>query len=219
MILSIANLSKSYRQCEEDIHALKNISFEVNKGETLSIVGPSGSGKTTLLTLLAGLDHPSTGRIEMVGEELTAMDEEKLSIFRSVNMGIIFQQFHLIPYMSAIENVSLPLEITGGKDITPRAIEALTQVGLKHRQHHRPDEMSGGERQRVAIARALIINPQILLADEPSGNLDTETGEIIMDLMFDLVKQKKMTLVLVTHDIEFAGRCQKIIKLKAGHVE
>lgn len=218
-VLSVENISKKYRQGETDVEALKQVSLNLEKGGTLALVGPSGSGKTTLLSLLAGLDEPSSGRICMTGQEITAMNEVELCEFRAKTMGIVFQQFHLMPYLSAFENVCLPLEINGEENIEERTRQILNEVGLEGRYHHRPDQLSGGECQRVAIARALVIQPSILLADEPSGNLDTKTGEIIMDLLFTLVKKRQMTLVLVTHDLEHARRCQKIIELKAGQVQ
>lgn len=218
MILSVTGLSKNYAQGDRQIHALQDFNLRMERGETLAVVGPSGSGKTTLLSLLAGLDEPSSGRIQLQGRDLTDMDERSLSEFRGKNMGIVFQQFHLIPYLTAAENVSLPLEIAGEKQAEEKALAALKSVGLEARALHRPDQLSGGECQRVAIARALVTEPQILLADEPSGNLDAATGEKVMDLLFDLVHARKMTLVLVTHNMEHAKRCRKIVELKGGRL-
>jgi len=219
MIVKVEKLSKSFFQGDQEIRAVQDVSFDLNKGETLSIVGPSGSGKTTLLSLLAGLDDPTGGNVSIRDHQLTKMTERELSQFRANYMGIVFQQFHLMPYMTAFENICLPLEITQEKNIEQRAIAALESVGLSSRKDHRPDQLSGGERQRVAIARALVIDPEILLADEPSGNLDTQTGESIMKLLFDLVDKNKMTLILVTHNPDHANLCQRTLKMKGGRAE
>ena len=219
MILSVENISKYYQQGEVGIHALKNINFHMNEGETLAIIGSSGSGKTTLLSLIAGLDEPTSGQVLFSGKNITQLDEKQISEFRARNMGIIFQQFHLMPYLTALENIALPLEILGDSNVEQRAKDALESVGLEKRANHRPDQLSGGEKQRVAIARALVIEPRILLADEPSGNLDTETGSIVMNLLFDLVKKNQMTLILVTHNLQQAQLCQRTIELRAGQVQ
>lgn len=219
MILSINEVSKDYTQAHATIHALKNINLTLDKGKTLAIVGPSGSGKTTLLSLLGGLEAPSTGKIEINGKDITNFDEKSLSVFRAQNIGIVFQQFHLMPHLTALENVSLPLEITKAENVIQKATEALTKVGLSDRLHHLPNELSGGECQRVAIARALVVSPNLLLADEPSGNLDTETGEGVTHLLFDLVKQNNMTMVLVTHDKALAKLCDHQLEIRGGSIQ
>ena len=219
MILDVKNLSKYFLQSERKIEALKNVSFQVKDHQSLAIVGPSGSGKTTLLALLAGLDSVSEGEIYIENNPIHKMSEEKLTRFRAKNIGIVFQQFYLMPHLTALENVALPLDIIGEKNVEKRAKEILTQVGLEERIHHKPNELSGGECQRVAIARASVVRPKILLADEPSGNLDTETGKKVMDLLFDLVKKNQMTLVLITHDLELAKRCQNQIQLVGGKIQ
>lgn len=219
MILKVDHLQKSFAQGKKIIQALKGISFEMNKGESLAIVGPSGSGKTTLLSLLAGLDQVSEGEIVLDGSAIHSLSESELNSFRAKNIGIVFQQFHLMPHLSALENVALPLDILGTKDSESRAQKMLEQVGLGERTDHRPHQLSGGECQRVAMARALVTHPKILLADEPSGNLDTETGKVVMDLLFNLVKEQDMTLLLITHDPNLAKRCQRQIHLVGGQLQ
>jgi len=222
MILKVENISKEYKQGNTIVNALKGISFDISSGESLSIVGPSGSGKTTLLTLLAGLDHPSNGHIILNNQNITKLSEKEIVNFRSKNIGIVFQQFHLMPHLTALENVSLPLEILGEhstNEIEEKAKHYLELVGLSHRMNHFPHQMSGGECQRVAIARATINNPKILLADEPSGNLDTETGMKVMDLLFKISEENKSNLILVTHDIRLANRCQRQIHLTGGQLK
>ena len=219
MILKVNDLNKTFFQGKTEIHALKGVSFDVAKNHSLAIVGPSGSGKTTLLSLLAGLDAPSSGTIDMAGSNLASLSEEQLTEFRAKNIGIVFQQFHLMPYLTALENVSLPLDILGEKDSANRAQKLLEQVGLGERADHLPHQLSGGECQRVAIARASVVQPKILLADEPSGNLDTETGKNVMDLLFRLVDETDMTLILITHDLNLASRCEKQIHLVGGKLQ
>ncbi len=219
MILKTIDLSKNYSQASTDIHALSNVNIEINKGDTIAIVGPSGSGKTTLLSLLSGLERPSTGQIIINDTDITKLSEKQLSQFRAENIGIVFQQYHLMPHLTALENVSLPLEILRTKEPRKRALAALEKMGLANRLNHTPSQLSGGECQRVAIARALVVNPNILMADEPSGNLDTETGKVILDQLFNLIKSQSLTLILVTHDLELAKRCNKVIKLKSGLIE
>lgn len=222
MILNVENLTKQYLQGGTVVKALDDISFNISTGESLSIVGPSGSGKTTLLTLLAGLDKPSEGKIILNKEDLTQLSEKEIIQFRSQNIGIVFQQFHLMPHLTALENVSLPLEITGKyslSEIEERAKHYLDLVGLSHRHDHFPNQLSGGECQRVAIARATIMNPKILLADEPSGNLDTKTGIKVMDLLFKMSEDNQSNLILVTHDIRLANRCQRQIHLTGGRLQ
>jgi putative ABC transport system ATP-binding protein len=219
MNMIIENLSKSYLQGREKIAALKNVSFSVPQGSTMSIIGHSGSGKTTLLSLLAGLEPADSGTIRIGESTITDMTEKELTHFRAKNMGIVFQQYHLMPHLSALENVLLPLEINGIADSKTRAEEALHKVGLENRTKHLPSELSGGENQRVAIARAMVHTPSIVLADEPSGSLDLKNGELIMRLLFELSQETKSTLVLVTHDVEMAKRCQHSIHLRGGSIE
>lgn len=218
-MISIKDLKKTYLQGSSEIHALAGVSFDVAPGQTLAIVGPSGSGKTTLLSTMTGLEEPSSGELKILENDIVKMAEKELSLFRAQNIGIIFQQFHLMPQLTAIENVSLPLEILGQRGTFERAARALEQVGLSGRESHLPQQLSGGECQRVAIARAIVGEPKILFADEPSGNLDQDTGEQVMQLIFDLVQKNGMTLVLVTHDRALADRCQKTIELKGGRLQ
>jgi putative ABC transport system ATP-binding protein len=217
-VIEIKALSKTYQQAGSAIHAINNVDISIDKGQTVAITGRSGSGKTTLLTLLAGLDRPTHGEISILGKNLTSMSEKEMGQFRGENIGIVFQKFHLMPYLTAQENVSLPLEILGIKNADEKASESLALVGLEDRLTHLPAQLSGGECQRVAIARALITSPAILLADEPSGNLDSHTGQIVMDLLFELAEKKKSTLILVTHDQTLASRCQRQISLVAGSI-
>lgn len=215
-MLEVKNLTKSFVQGQMQIKAVDDVSFSFPAGQTIAIVGPSGSGKTTLLSLLAGLERPDRGQILIGGQDITNMTESDLSHFRGEKMGIVFQQFHLMPHLSALENVQLPLDIQGTANATQRATSYLERVGLGGRLSHRPNQMSGGECQRVAIARAAVVEPTLLFADEPSGNLDLKTGKIVMDLLFDLVQEKSMSMILVTHDMELAKRCQKILRIEGG---
>lgn len=219
MSLTIQNIWKTYQQGETRIEVLRDLSFEIGRGETVAILGQSGSGKSTLLSLLAGLDQPDRGRIEIAGQNFAAMSVEERTRFRGQKIGIVFQQFHLVPHLSAFENVMLPMEIQGQTGAKAMALELLSQVGLAARASHFPSQMSGGECQRVAIARAMITRPEILLADEPSGSLDLATGETVMALLFDLVRKTKMSMVLVTHNPEIALRCNRRLHLKNGHIE
>ena len=219
MILEVKNLRKSFSQGNRHVDALKGISFQVETNQSLAIVGPSGSGKTTLLSLLAGLDKTSEGEIIFSGQPIQGMKEKELNAFRAENIGIVFQQFHLMPHLSALENVALPLDILGRPNSEESAKEMLAQVGLADRLTHRPHQLSGGECQRVAIARASVTRPKILLADEPSGNLDTETGKKVMDLLFKLVTENNMTLILITHNQELADRCKNKIQLVGGQLQ
>jgi putative ABC transport system ATP-binding protein len=217
-VLTAENLGKSYDQGTTRIQVLDQLNLNVTKGDTLAILGRSGSGKSTLLSLLAGLDRPNQGRIILNQQDLNQLSEGDLTKFRGQNLGIIFQQFHLMNSLTALENVSLPLEILGQDQATRRAQEALDRVGLADRQHHLPHQLSGGECQRVAIARAFVVEPQLLLADEPSGNLDDETGDKVMSLLFDAVAERQMTLVLVTHDQNLAHRCARRMTLDQGRL-
>ena len=217
MLLEINQLYKSFPQADHgQIDVLKNINLEIHEGETVAVVGQSGSGKSTLLSLLAGLDRQTTGSLRLRGKEISEMSEVKLTQFRAENIGIIFQQFYLMPHLTALENVSLPLEMFGYEDYLNRAKETLQQVGLSDREQHFPHQLSGGESQRVAIARAVVGRPSILLADEPTGNLDNETGVQVANLLFDLVKTTGMTMLLVTHNTEMAKRCSRQLTLQFG---
>lgn len=201
------------------VEILRGISLEVAKGETLSLIGPSGSGKSSLLMLLGGLERASAGQVNVLGRELSGMDEDQLARFRRDHMGVVFQSFHLIPTMTALENVAIPLELAGRGDAFERACEELDAVGLGARFDHYPAQMSGGEQQRVALARASAPRPEILLADEPTGNLDGHTGAAIMDLLLGLRDRHGATLVMVTHAPELAERCDRVIRLKDGQLD
>jgi putative ABC transport system ATP-binding protein len=199
-----------------EVHVLKGIDLTVHAGQSLSLVGPSGSGKSTLLMALAGLERPSSGRIEVAGQDLTALDEDALARLRGRSIGIVFQSFHLIPNMTALENVAVPLELAGVADALARAGRELAAIGLADRVDHYPAELSGGEQQRVAIARAMVAGPAILLADEPTGNLDAANGALIADLLFEAQASRGATLVLVTHDAALADRSDRVMRLQSG---
>lgn len=215
-MMTAKDLRKSYGQSSSKVEVLKGINLEVHRGETLALVGKSGSGKSTLLSLLAGLDRPESGDILVDGKSIVTMSERDLTKFRASFMGIVFQQFHLVSTLSAFENVLLPLNLLKREKAFERATSLLESVGLSHRAHHLPSELSGGESQRVAIARALATSPSILFADEPSGNLDEETGRKVMDLLFQMAKETGTTLVLVTHDPDLAKRCSRTVLLEHG---
>lgn len=218
MILKITNLHKSFQSPDGQgaIHVLKGLNLDIVQGETVAVLGQSGSGKSTFLSLLAGLDKPSSGSIMLDDEQLDTLTEKRLAKFRSEKIGIIFQQFHLMPHLTAWENVSLPLEMGGAADAQGRAQEALARVGLQHRLHHFPSHLSGGECQRVAIARAMVIRPSLLLADEPTGNLDPVTGNQVALQLFGLVKTYGMTMLLVSHDESLVEQCQRRLILQDG---
>jgi putative ABC transport system ATP-binding protein len=201
------------------VHILKGISLDIDKGEAVGLVGPSGSGKSTLLMTMAGLERPDSGKVIVDGTDLAGLDEDALARFRGRRIGIVFQSFHLVPTMTALENVALPLELAGQGDAFERAEAELQAVGLEHRLHHYPAQLSGGEQQRVAIARAIVPNPAILVADEPTGNLDETTGQSIVDLLFRLKRDRGATLVLVTHDLNLARLCDRMVRLRSGQVE
>ena len=196
---------------------LADVSLQVHAGESLAIVGESGAGKSTLLALLAGLDTPSTGRVMLAGHDLNPLDEDGRAAIRGRHVGFVFQSFHLIPSLTALENVMLPLELHGRDDARAAAGEALVQVGLAERRSHYPKQLSGGEQQRVAIARAFVTRPAVLFADEPTGNLDTVTGQRITDLLFEFNASANATLIMVTHDRTLAARCRRLLQLQAGH--
>ena len=217
-ILKINELEKTYSSGSRSITVLQNISFEVEKGETFSIVGPSGSGKTTLLGLCAGLDYPNRGTVELCNENLDKLNEDERAQLRNKEVGFIFQNFQLLPTLTALENVVVPLELQGAKDAKKIGLELLEKVGLKERVHHYPSQLSGGEQQRVALARAFSNKPSILFADEPTGNLDEETGEKLIQLLCDLNKEAGTTLVIITHDLDLANRTQQILRLKGGKI-
>ncbi|SPZ37451.1 Lipoprotein-releasing system ATP-binding protein LolD [Plesiomonas shigelloides] len=204
---------------QETLTILEGIDLQVNSGETVALVGASGSGKSTLLGLLAGLDLPSVGSISILGQSLTELDEEGRAKLRAEQIGFVFQSFLLLPTMTALENVMLPAELRGETDCEPRARALLESVGLGDRLHHLPPRLSGGEQQRVAIARAFMTRPRLLLADEPTGNLDSKTGEKVIELLFALNREHGTTLVVVTHDRELASRCQRQVVMVAGHLE
>ena len=216
-VLEAQNVSKTVSSPEGSLTILADVSLGVRSGESLAIVGASGAGKSTLLALLAGLDTPSTGRVLIAGVDMTQLDEDGRAAVRGRHVGFVFQSFHLIPSLTALENVMLPLELSARRDARATAAAALQQVGLTPRAAHYPKQLSGGEQQRVAIARAFVTHPAVLFADEPTGNLDTATGQRITDLLFDLNRSSQSTLVLVTHDRSLARRCGRVLELDAGH--
>ena len=217
-ILKIDRVSKTYKAAGRELTVLQDISFSVEAGETVAIVGPSGSGKTTLLGLSAGLDRSSTGTVELNGISLTQLDEDERAVLRNRYVGFIFQNFQLLPTLTALENVMVPLELRGEKDARMRSMALLEQVGLGDRLHHYPAQLSGGEQQRVSLARAFANRPKILFADEPTGNLDAETSEKVAELLFELNRQAGTTLILVTHNPELAEGTRRIIRLGKGHI-
>jgi putative ABC transport system ATP-binding protein len=217
-VLSAAEVRKEVSSPEGTLAILSDVSLDIGRGDSVAIVGPSGAGKSTLLALLAGLDEPTGGSIHLAGHEISAMDEDGRAAVRAGHVGFVFQSFHLLPSLTALENVMLPLELAGRRDARAAATEALDRVGLSGRRGHYPRQLSGGEQQRVAIARAFVTAPDVLFADEPTGNLDAGTGERVMNLIFGLNEATRTTLVLVTHDRELAGRCGRVIRLDAGRI-
>jgi putative ABC transport system ATP-binding protein len=217
-VLAAERLGKQVSSPEGVLAILSDVSLAIARGETVAIMGASGAGKSTLLALLAGLDEPTSGTVRLAGNDLTALDEDGRAAVRARHVGFVFQSFHLVPSLTALENVMLPLELTGRADARSTAREVLGRVGLAERVGHYPRQLSGGEQQRVAIARAFVTRPDVLFADEPTGNLDTATGERIMDLLFGLNAATGATLVLVTHDMALASRCGRVIRLDAGRV-
>src|SRR5262245_17490852 len=217
-VLRAEEVGKQVSSPEGPLTILSSINLSIAAGESVAVVGASGAGKSTLLALLAGLDEPSSGRIWLNGAELTQLDEDGRAALRAKHVGFVFQSFHLVPSLTALENVMLPLELAGRKDARGVALGVLEQVGLAARKGHYPNQLSGGEQQRVAIARAFVTRPAVLFADEPTGNLDTATGERVIELLFELNSAAGTTLVLVTHDKSIAARCQRVIRLDAGRI-
>jgi putative ABC transport system ATP-binding protein len=215
-ILQSQNLTKIYRSADKELMVLDNVSFTVEQGDSMAIIGPSGSGKTTLLGLCAGLDTATTGVISLMGFKLNAMSEDDRAYTRNQFVGFVFQNFQLLSTLTALENVMVPLELRGDRNVSPKAKELLGRVGLSDRLHHYPSQLSGGEQQRVALARAFITDPKILFADEPTGNLDEENATHITELLFQMNKEKGTTLVLVTHNLELAQRTQRILRMRGG---
>ncbi len=218
IILDVQHVSKIYQNGDRSLTVLKDVTFSIEAGTSCAIVGASGSGKTTLLGLCAGLDYCSAGSVVLNGIELNTLDEDERALLRTELVGFVFQNFQLIPTLTALENVMVPLELRQEKHVRTRAIDLLTRVGLGHRLHHYPLQLSGGEQQRVALARAFIHQPKILFADEPTGNLDAETSAQVQDLLFELNKEAGTTLVLVSHNLELAQRAQRIIHLRRGEI-
>jgi putative ABC transport system ATP-binding protein len=217
--ISLSGVNLSLGRGAGRVHILKDIALNIRQGEAVGLVGPSGSGKSTLLMVMAGLERPDAGAVAVDGEDIGRLDEDALARFRGRRIGIVFQSFHLIPTMTALENVATPLELAGARDAFGRAAAELETVGLGSRLGHYPAQLSGGEQQRVALARALVAAPAILVADEPTGNLDEATGRQVIDLMFARFSERDMTLVLVTHDASLAARCDRVIRLRSGHIE
>ena len=215
-IISLQNVSLTLKGNAGNVNIIKNISLNIDQGESIGLIGPSGSGKSSLLMLAGGLERASSGEIEILGQVITEMSEDKLSRLRRNNVGVVFQSFHLIPTLTALENVATPLEISFSKNPNKHAIMALDRVGLSHRAGHYPSQLSGGEQQRVALARAYVSKPKILLADEPTGNLDEENTKAIVDLLFEIKNENDTTLFLVTHSRELAKKCDRIIKIRDG---
>lgn len=219
MILQLQHVFKHYQLEGKQIPVLKDINFEVEAGATLAIVGPSGSGKSTLLGLCAGLDQPSEGSIRLHGIELAGLNEDKLAQIRNEHVGFVFQNFQLLPTLTALENVMVPMELKGQKDHKAKAIALLERVGLGGRADHYPSQLSGGEQQRVSLARAFANKPKILFADEPTGNLDAETSQVIEEMLFELNRESGTTLIIVTHDLELAAKTQRVIPIKGGQIQ
>ena len=218
-MITIENLNVTLPSRAGDVNILRGLDLQVAAGETLGLIGPSGSGKTTLLMVLAGLEPATQGRVEVAGHDYGQMNEDALARFRRTHVGIVFQSFHLVPTMTALENVALPLELAGQADGFDKAAALLDEVGLSDRHDHYPAQLSGGEQQRVALARALVADPPVLFADEPTGNLDQKTGQAIMDLILGLANARGTTLVLITHDASLAARCDRTVTMRDGRFE
>jgi putative ABC transport system ATP-binding protein len=217
-MISVSHVSKSVSDVSGPLSILRDIDFSVGVGETVAVLGASGSGKSTLLSIMAGLDTPSLGHVELAGQDIFAMSEDERAAWRGNHLGFVFQNFQLMGHLTALENVMLPLELAGTSNAANLAMSILSQVGLAERLRHFPKVMSGGEQQRVALARAFVVEPQLLLADEPTGSLDAQTGESIMDLMLGMNKARGTTLILVTHDQKLAQRCDRTLTLEAGRL-
>lgn len=217
-IVELSQVHVTLESSAGPVQILRGVDLRIAAGETVSVVGPSGAGKSTMMMIMAGLEQASSGSVRVAGYELAGMNEDALAVFRRENIGIVFQAFHLVPTMTALENVAIPLEFAGSRDAFQRAEDELVAVGLGHRLTHYPSQLSGGEQQRVALARALAPSPALLLADEPTGNLDGATGSQIIELMFELSARRGATLVLITHDMQLAGRCRRNIQVADGLV-
>jgi len=218
-VIALRGVNLSLGRGAARVHILRSIDVNIGRGEAVSLLGPSGSGKSTLLMVMTGLERPDSGSVLVAGEQLQDLDEDRLARFRGRTIGIVFQAFHLIPTMTALENVAVPLELAGARDATERARRELAAVGLAERLHHYPAELSGGEQQRVAVARALAPNPAIVVADEPTGNLDEATGSEVIELLFRGHSERGTTLVLVTHDTALAARCDRVLQMRSGRLE
>ncbi len=216
--ISLSEVHLELASAAGPVNILNGISLAVPKGQTVALIGPSGSGKSSLLMVAAGLERPTSGRVQVAGTDITGMGEDAAARFRRGRVGIVFQAFHLIPTMTALENVAVPMELSGDKDAWERAREELTGVGLGERTHHYPGQLSGGEQQRVALARAMAPRPEVLFADEPTGNLDSANGSAIADLLFGLNAERGATLFLVTHEESLAKRCQRVVRLAGGRI-
>ena len=216
--IDLANVHLSLGSGAGRVHILRGTDMRVNPGEAVGLIGPSGSGKSTLLSVIAGLERPDSGSVRVAGQDITGLNEDRLALFRSRHIGIVFQSFHLIANMTALENVAVPLEFAGADNAFARAEAMLSRVGLSDRRAHYPVELSGGEQQRVALARALVSEPAILLADEPTGNLDGDTGRLITELMFDLRREQDATFLLVTHDASLTRQCDRVMEMADGRV-
>jgi|TARA_B110000495_G_scaffold8749_1_gene6376 putative ABC transport system ATP-binding protein len=217
-ILEVKNITKEVNSPEGVLTIIKNINLSIDSGDVVSIVGPSGSGKTTLLAIMAGLDLPTEGSINLLGSEITTLNEDKRSQIRGKDVGFVFQSFHLLPRLSALDNVMLPLEISGSENAQEKANDALARVGLEKRVQHFPNQLSGGEKQRVAIARAMVNNPKILFADEPTGNLDKSSSTAVSELLFSVNQSMGTTLIIVTHDLTLADQCNTLHELAEGEL-
>ena len=215
-MVELENVTLNLRSEAGEVNVLRGIDLEIIKGQSVGIVGPSGAGKSTLMMVTAGLEAPSSGKVVIAGKDLTHLNEDQLALFRRDHIGIVFQAFRLVPTMTALENVAIPLELAGRDDAFDLAAAGLKRVGLGHRLDHYPSQLSGGEQQRVAVARAFVVNPPLLMADEPTGNLDGSTGEAIIDLMFELSRDHGTTLTLITHDMGLAGRCDRVVRIADG---
>ncbi len=217
-IVELSDVHLKLASAAGEVNILRGLDLAVGAGESVAVVGPSGSGKSTMMMVIAGLERPTEGSVRVAGHALTGMSEDALALFRRTHVGIVFQLFHLIPTMTALENVAVPLEFAGRTDAFAAAAESLAAVGLEHRLAHYPGQLSGGEQQRVALARAFVAEPALLLADEPTGNLDATTGGGIVDLLFELRAKRGSTLILITHDVELAQRCDRVVRLIDGRI-